>query len=133
MRIFGEEGVFVAPPKSSFPLIGLEKARLALLDDWRFNEDIVPYAVQLSWFEGAPFVIARPQNVFTGHLRYSKEDPVFITTLLDDLTSVAGKRFLKQGDVEMMLKRLHVFKFTKKISITKKVAAGCPGCFPSSS
>ena len=129
LLIFGEEGVFVAPPKSAFPLIGLEKARLALLDDWRFNEDIVPYAVQLLWFEGAPFVIARPQNVYTGHLRYSKEDPVFLTTLLEDLTSLKGKRFLKKGDVDMMLKRLLVFKFTKKISIPKTVAAGCPCCF----
>lgn len=129
LLIFGEDGVFVAPPKNAFPLMGLERARLVLLDDWRFNEDIVSYAVQLLWFEGAPFVIARPQNQFTGHVRYSKDDPVFLTTLLDDLTSLKGKRFLKQGDVEMMLKRLHVFKFTAKISIPKNVAAGCARCF----
>lgn len=129
LLIFGEDGVFVAPPKNAFPLMGLERARMVLLDDWRFNEDIISYAVQLLWFEGAPFVIARPQNQFTGHVRYSKDDPVFLTTLLDDLTSLKGKRFLKEGDVEMMLKRLHVFKFTTKISIPKNVAAGCARCF----
>ena len=128
-KIFGPDAVFVAPPaRSSFPLMGLEKARMAWLDDWRFNEDTIPYSVQLLWFEGAPFVIARPQNHFSGHLRYSKDDPVFITTLQEDLTALKGKRFLKQGDVDMMLKRLKVFTFTKKICIPKAVVPGCACC-----
>ena len=107
----------------------LERARLALLDDWRFNEDIIPYALQLLWFEGAPFIISRPQNQFSGHLRYAKDDPVFITTLQSDLTELKGKKFLQQGDVEMMLKRLLVFNFTKPIAIPKPVVQRCAHCF----
>lgn len=130
LRMFGPDGVFVAPPsKSAFPLLGLEKARLALLDDWRFNDDIVPYALQLLWFEGAPFVISRPQTHFSGHLRYCKDDPIFITTLLSDLTELKGKRGLQQGDVDMMLKRLLIFKFTKPIALPKNVVQGCGPCF----
>ena len=130
LKVFGPEGVFVAPPaRSSFPLMGLERARLALLDDWRFNEEIIPYALQLLWFEGAPFIISRPQNQFSGHLRYAKDDPVFITTLQSDLTELKGKKFLQQGDVEMMLKRLLVFNFTKPIAIPKPVVQGCAHCF----
>ncbi|CAK9016992.1 SAM domain-containing protein (Fragment), partial [Durusdinium trenchii] len=72
---------------------GLEKARLALLDDWRFNEDV--------------------------------------TTLSADLTELKGKKFLQQGDVEMMLKRLLVFNFTKPIVIPKPVVQGCGHCFAS--
>eukprot|EP00435_Cladocopium_sp_Y103_P010551 s1908_g2.t1 len=80
LKVFGPDAVFVAPPsKSSFPLMGLEKARLAFLDDWRFNED--------------------------------------------------GKKFLQQGDVDMMLKRLLVFNFTKPIQIPKHVIPGCSHCF----
>jgi hypothetical protein len=127
--IYGDEGVFTAPPKNAFPLLDLERARLTLLDDWRFNEDIVSYGVQLLWFEGAPFVIARPQNQYSGHLRYTKNDPVFITTLQEDITSLKGKRFLKQGDIDMMMKRLLVFRFSRKIFISKKVAKGCACCF----
>ena len=55
--VYGEDNVFVSPPKSAFPLLGLEKARMVWLDDWRFNEDI-----------------ARPQNLYSGHLRYVKDD-----------------------------------------------------------
>ena len=42
----------------------------AVLDDWRFGDDILSHNVQLLWFEGKPVVIARPQNQYTGHLRY---------------------------------------------------------------
>jgi len=127
--IFEGEGVFVAPPKGGFPFMGLERARLTWLDDWRFNEDIISYALQLLWFEGAPFVIARPQNTFTGHLRYARDDPVFITTLEEDITALKGKRFLKQGDIDMMLKRLRIFRFFRQVSIPKKLIKGCPRCF----
>ncbi|CAJ1417934.1 unnamed protein product [Effrenium voratum] len=126
-QIYGEAGVFVTPPKSAFPLLGLEKARAVWLDDWRFNEDLVSWGVQLLWFEGASFIIGRPQNMYSGHLRYAKDDPIFVTTLQTDLISLKGK--LKQGDLEMMLKRLKVYEFKHKVSIPGHVAKGCGCCF----
>jgi len=125
--VYGEENVFVTPPKSAFPLLGLEKARLVWLDDWRFNEDLISWALQLLWFEGASFIIGRPQNLYAGHLRYTKDDPVFLTTLQADLHSLKGK--LKQGDVDMMLKRLNVYDFKVKVHIPSHVAKGCRVCF----
>ena len=88
MLVFGDDFVFLTPPASGFPLLGMEKAKIVLLDDWRFNEDILSYNLQLLWFEGKPFVIARPQNTFSGHLRYKKDAPIFISTLEADLLSV---------------------------------------------
>jgi hypothetical protein len=35
---FGIERVFTTPGQSGFPLVGLPGCRVALLDDWRFNE-----------------------------------------------------------------------------------------------
>jgi len=69
-------------------LLGLEKCRVAVLDDWRFNEDVLSYNLQLLWFEGAPFVIARPQNEHSGHLRYDGDAPIFISCLEADLLKV---------------------------------------------
>lgn len=124
--VFGEEFVFLTPPAGGFPLLGMERARIALLDDWRFNEDIISYNLQLLWFEGKPFVIARPQNNFSSHLRYTKDAPIFISTLEADLLSV--KRHIQQGDVSMMLKRLTVFKFTAVLTSPKKIPP-CARCF----
>ena len=63
-EVFGEDQVFSTPPPGSFPLVGLERHRGVLLDDWRFNEDIVGYPLQLLWFEGKPIVIASPEPVY---------------------------------------------------------------------
>ena len=126
-EIYGEDAVFSAPPKGGFPLLNLERCRLALLDDWRFNEDIISYNLQLLWFEGKPIVIARPQNQFTGHLKYTKDDPIFITTLGSDIVNLKGKK-IQGGDVEVMLRRLVVFDFTHQLEHPVKVPA-CPCCF----
>lgn len=62
--------VFLAPPSTSaFPLMGLEKARMALLDDWRFNEDVILNSLQLLCFKVAHFSTSRPQNQFSGDLK----------------------------------------------------------------
>ena len=91
-KIFDPEEVFT-PVKGSFPLVGLDRCRVVLLDDWRFNEDIVSYNVQLLWFEGKPVAIAMPQNQYSGHIRYIADDPVFITCLQSDLDGgKAGRR-----------------------------------------
>ena len=125
--VFGEDNVFTSPPKGSFPLLGLERCRVVLLDDWRFNDDIIGYNLQLLWFEGKPIVIARPQNQFAGHLKYSKDDPVFITTLMSDITKVKGKK-IEGGDVSMMVKRLKIFPFTYVLEAPSKCKA-CGHCF----
>ena len=126
--VYGVSGVFSDVTKGGFPLYGMEKCRMAVLDDWRFNEDLVSYRLQLLWFEGKPIVIARPQNHCTGHLKYTKDDPVFITTLEADLTSLKGKKIL-QGDIAMMLKRLRVFKFHRKIENADVSIRPCGHCF----
>jgi len=127
MKVFGEEFVFVTPPPSNFPLLGLERSRVVLLDDWRFNENILSYNLQLLWFEGKPIVISRPQNAYAGHLRYSKDAPVWITTLEADLMSL--KKNIKEGDVAMMLKRLHVFRFQAPLAHPDENIVPCPHCF----
>ena len=89
--VIGEDHGFTLTSKTAFPLMGLERCRVALLDDWRFNEDIIGYPLQLLWFEGQPIVIARPQNQYSGHLKYRGTAPIFITTLESDITKLKGK------------------------------------------
>ena len=63
---------------------------------------------------------------FGGHLRYVKDDPIFITTLESDICSMKGK--LEAGDVEMMSKRLRIFRFYTKIQHPEQIAP-CKVCF----
>ena len=97
-----------------------------MLDDWRFNEASISYNLQLLWFEGKPVVIARPQNQFSGHLRYFKDDPIFISTLEEDVSRL--KDGLQEGDVKMMRKRLHIFRFHHKLEEKVEIRP-CGRCF----
>lgn len=99
----------------------------AVLDDWRFGDDILSHNVQLLWFEGKPVVIARPQNQYTGHLRYCGDEPVFISTLEADLYRVRNGQL--QGDIEMMLKRLKLFRFHAPLENPDTSIKACPQCF----
>ena len=125
--VYGQEQVFVCPDKGSFPLLSLPSCRLALLDDRRFQQDLIPYAMQLLWFEGKPFEIPRPQNQHDGHYRYVADAPVFITTLESDIHAL--KPGVKPGDVQMMLKRLKIFRFHRSLVNPDRSIVACAKCF----
>jgi len=125
--IFGPDFVFTTPSKSSFPLLGLDRCRLSILDDWRFGEDILSYNLQLLWFEGKPVMVACPQNHSSGHIKFERDDPIFISTLEADLYK--ERKNIASGDMAMMLKRLDVYKF--KIPLVARPAPPCAACFAS--
>ena len=80
--IFGEEYVQHTPQRGNFPLLGLERKRIAVLDDWWFDDVVLATPLQLLWFEGKPVTVTRPQNVqgVTGHVLYRGTAPLFITS-----------------------------------------------------
>ena len=126
--VFGGPAVFSTPAKGGFPLLGLEDCRVVVLDDWRFNQDVLGYPLQLLWFEGKAIVIARPQNAYAGHLRYTGDAPIFITTLRSDIAHMSGKGILS-GDVSMMLARLKIFDFHCRIPDGEAKVPACARCF----
>ena len=60
-------------------------------------------------------------------MRYGGDDPVFITTLEANLDKVHNN--LLHGDVEMMKKRLTLFRFTSVIQAPDRTIVPCPHCF----
>ena len=88
---------------------------------------MVSYNTQLLWLEGASVAVARPQNLYNGHLRYTDDAPIFISTLESDLHT--APKSVQKGDVAMMLKRLKVFRFhTQLQSVVGTQAAYCQPC-----
>ena len=107
--------------------MGLDESRVVLLDDWPFEESVLPDNVQLAWFEGRPVIVARPQNQYTGHLRHSGDKPIFITTLEADLLKVPSG--LLPGDVAMLKKRLLPFCFRATLVHPDRTIKPCSCCF----
>ena len=40
---------FLTPHQKNFPLMGLPGKKVALLDEWRFNDAILAYPEQMQW------------------------------------------------------------------------------------
>lgn len=114
--VFGADGVQESPSPGSFPLMGLENKRVVLLDEWRFNSQVLRMATQLLWFEGKPIPLARPQNQagVVGHTLYQGSAPIFVTTKASDLERFQqaaewAMRNDQSSEATMLLRRLKVY------------------------
>ena len=126
--VFGSDGVFFTPQHHSFPFLGLDTARVAFLDDFRFLSSVVPVATQCLWFDGSAVPVAKPQNQpgSSGHDVYHGAAPIFITTKAQDIDALneAG-----DGDASMILRRLKVFHFRARVTPPAGHVPECACCF----
>ena len=122
----------------NFPLLDLMNAKVAFLDEFRFDESIVSRATQCLLFEGSPVPIGRPQNVpgASGNMMYKGSAPIFITTKMEDLDRLqshaeidpySGKPW--DADASMICRRLKVYKFATRVAKPGVQISYCGHCF----
>jgi hypothetical protein len=61
-ELFGLDYVQPVPQKGTFPLLNLEKKKIALLEEWGWNDNVIPVNTMLQWLKGKAVSITRPQN-----------------------------------------------------------------------
>ena len=108
------------------------------MDEWRFNQVVLPYSTQCLLYDGSPVPIARPQNVQgqVGHLLYTGTAPVFATTKLQNVEALRRVAELidpetglpANGDVNMVLRRLKIYKYTRRMPKPPRFVT-CAHCF----
>ena len=130
--MFGLPFVQTSPERGSFPLLGLERKKVVVLDDWRFNSRVLPLNLQLLWFEGKPVPVVQPQGGSdpSGHWTYTGTAPIFITTPLGKIEEMESEVKHAQADGRgsewsMLLRRLRVYRYTTPI---RKPARQIPAC-----
>ena len=74
-------------PAGNFPLLDLVGPKAVFLDDWRFDDEVLPYATQCRRYDGSFVEVLQPQNRpgKAGHLTYQRHAPNFATTKFDDM------------------------------------------------
>ena len=138
-NVFPVDGaVFARPEKGNFPLLGLEEAKVAFLDEWRFDPSVLTYATQCLWFDGSALPISKPENVSgsAGHSLYKGSAPIFITTKLPDIEWLESAAAVDphtglpwDADASMLLRRLKVYRFTNRIAKPDASLPQCAHCF----
>ena len=133
--LFGVENVQATPQPGSFPLLGLERRKAVLLDEWAFDTSVLALPTQLLWYEGKPFPLTRPQNKdFNGHLLYQGTAPIFVTCKEKELAPIISKaheaaQLGKPSEWTMLLRRLRLFTFTVPFPVSTCKIPECATCF----
>ena len=138
-NLYGVEHVQATPQKGNFPLLGLERKKVAVLEEWNMDPEVLALATQLLWYEGKPFPITRPQNsgCYNGHLLYQGSAPIFVTAKETDLGPLIAQA--QQDAVHgtpsehtMLLRRLQIWHFWHPLPVRPWTAPKifeCPTCF----
>ena len=130
--------VFNVPKTGNFPLLDLMGAKVAFLDEYRFNPDVLSWADHCLWFDGSHVPIGRPQNEKgpSGNMTYKGTAPIFITTKLADMKDLEYQAQMNPDtglpwdtDASMLLRRLKVFKFGCRKAKPSKQMKFCSRCF----
>ena len=134
--LMGVENVQATPQPGSFPLLGLERRKAVLLDEWAFDTSVLPLPTQLLWYEGKPFPVTRPQNNrdIHGHLLYQGTAPIFVTCKEKDLQPIMLKaqealQLGRPNECSMLLRRLKIFSFSVPFPVGRDKIPECATCF----
>ena len=130
--IYGEDYVQATPATNSYPLLGLDMKCVVPLEEWSFDNTVLPMATQLLWFEGKAVPLMRPQNKdYEGHLLYKGTAPIFVTCAQTDLGPIEARARAAAAaghasQETMLMRRLTVYSLRTKLPMP----AGChvPEC-----
>jgi hypothetical protein len=133
-----EHMVFARPGKGSFPFLQLPEAKVVFLDEWRFDAEVLPWALQCLWYDGSAVPITRPQNQAgaSGHVLYKGTAPIFVTCKLPDLEwleykaqvdPVTGSPY--DAEASMIPRRLKIYRFTRRVQKPPQKFEFCAACF----
>ena len=138
LRAIYDGFIFNTPEKSNFPLMDLPKAKVALLEEYPWNDDLVSWSAMNLWFEGAALPIGQPQNVpgMTGNMEYKGTAPVFMTCKLSSLEWLKWYSMINPStgapwdtNASMVSRRLKVYKFCHRVDKPREQLKFCPHCF----
>ena len=138
LRTIFDGFVFNTPEKSNFPLLDLPKAKVALLEEYPWNDDLVSWSAMNLWFEGAAVPIGQPQNVpgTTGNIEYKGRAPIFITCKLSDLQWLEWYAQINpstgapwDANASMVNRRLKVYRFCHRVDKPRGQLPFCTRCF----
>ena len=136
VEVLGEDYVQEGVASGNFPLVDIENKKAIILNEWKFNSSILPLGLQLLWFEGKAVPVNRPQgsDAYYGHFKYKGTAPVFVTASLKHMEPLMKQAQMamaqnQPSELTMLMRRLHIFKFTVRTAPPPQQMAPCKSCF----
>lgn len=119
---------FTNPASSKYAFVGVEKAEVIFMNDFRWSPEMIPWQEFLNLLEGQNVHLAAPKSHFAEDIYLCKDTPIFATSISP--VQFSGKSPNIQGENKMMDVRWKIFQFSHQIPDSeKKNMTPCPKCF----
>ena len=119
---------FANPASSTFNWLGVEKAEVIFLNDFRWSPQVIPWFQLLQLLEGDEVKFPAPKNHSKENISFTRDSPVFATAAEEIVSNQVGSLMVKE--TRMMKRRWKVFKFTHEIPQEEiKEVKPCGVCF----
>ena len=119
---------FVTPTKGTFNWVGAENSECVFLNDFRWNEKVIPWSNLLNLLEEEPIQVPVPKTHYAENPMWTKDTPIFAMSKTKIRKYECGQ--VDEVETEMMGSRRRAFVFRHKFDVNTKVDLElCPRCF----
>ena len=119
---------FSNPASGRFAWVGVDEAECIFLNDFRWNNDMIPWHDLLLLLEGQEVHLPAPKTHFARDIVLSKDTPIFATSKSEIIFIKNG--IIDQRETEMMAVRWKVMKFSHQFSMERqREIPPCARCF----
>ena len=124
---------FMNPASAKYAFVGMDSCEVAVLNDFRFNSEMISWSELLNLLEGQTVHLPRPKNLYPNDMEIHRTNNLAIfATSKTDVEYLGRYNQQDQRENEMMACRWNVFRFTHIIpqeEIERKKCSACPHCF----
>ena len=119
---------FTNPSSGTYAFVGIQNKEVAFLNDFRHNEQMLPWQDFLNMLEGIEVHIPTPKTHYAEDIELTSDIPFFATSI--GPITFTGRSINAAGEDAMMACRWVEFKFTYIIPPANQVKfPPCPRCF----
>lgn len=119
---------FQNPANTNFAWVGAEEAEIIFLNDFRWNQQILPWSDMLLLLEGALVHLPAPKTHFAKDISFSKDTPIFCTSKQPIVFIRGGS--IDDKETEMMTVRWKIFRLNRQVPENEQIQLEpCGHCF----
>ena len=119
---------FQNPASTSFAWVGADEAEIIILNDLRWNTQLITWNNFLLLLEGQPVHLPAPKSHFSKDILLTKDTPLFATS--SETVTLVKNGILLQKETEMMSVRWKIYNFFYQIPENEQVEIQpCGHCF----
>ena len=119
---------FTNPSSGTYAFVGIQSKEVAFLNDFRYNQTMLPWQDFLNLLEGMELHIPTPKTHFAEDIQVVSDIPFFATSI--SAIEYTGRSADLNGENAMMACRWREFKFSYSIpKAEQKMIPPCARCF----